>query len=157
MARITCQEPSTGKPLNIAFANISTSFITIANAPDFSVPDEAEEFTERDPLDANRAIRPGEIFFLTPLTVRNKSVSNPIWIDVQLVTESGVTVQAPGRITVPPNDSVTVSLQGRSLLKRDPASANGDRVQVRAQSSNTLDVWCSAEERLSSEHIGEVV
>jgi hypothetical protein len=152
MATIKCRTPSTGKPLNINLSNVSTSYVTIAEAPDFSVPDAARNFPDRDLTDDNRAIRPGEVFFLTPMTARNKTV-NTAWIEVQLLTESNVTVNM-GRVSVPAGDTAFIPLQGRSLLKRDPDSANGDIIQVRAQSSNTFDIWVSAEEKLSSEHVG---
>lgn len=156
MARITCKTPSTGRPLSLSAANVGTTYQTLAEAPDFSVPDASEVFPNRDAGDTTRAIRPGEIFFLTPLTARNKSASTTYWIDVQLVTEGGVTVQAPGRVSIPPNDTVQIPVQGRSLLKRTPASFNGDRLQIRAQVVSMIDVWCAAEEKLSSEHIGVV-
>jgi hypothetical protein len=152
MARITCRTPSTGKPLNLNLNNVSTTYVTIAEAPDFSVPDSARNFPDRDPTDDNRAIRPGEVFFLTPMTARNKSASTT-WIEIQLFTESNVSINM-GRVSVPAGDTAFIPLQGRSLLKRDANTANGDIIQVRAQTANTFDVWLSAEEKLSSEHIG---
>ena len=153
MARITCRTPSTGKPLNLNLNNVSTTYVTVAEAPDFSVPDSARAFPNtRDPEDDNRAIRPGEVFFLTPMTARNKSASTT-WIEIQLLTESNVSINM-GKVFVPGGDTAFIPLQGRSLLKRDANTANGDIIQVRAQTANTFDVWLSAEEKLSSEHIG---
>jgi hypothetical protein len=153
MARITCRTPSTGKPLSISVSNVSTSYVTVAEAPDFSVPDAAGNFPIRDPLDNTRTIKPGEIFFLTPMSARNKSASTAT-IDVVLVNESSNTLIEIGKIRVPANDTAFIPLQGRSLLKRDANTANGDIIQVRASSANTFDIWISAEEKLSSEHIG---
>lgn len=152
MARITCRTPSTGKPINILLANISTSFSTIADAPDFSVPDTSNKFPDRDPTDTTRAIRPGEIFFLSPLSAINKDTVTR-WIEVQLVTESGTTIKF-GKVEVPAGDTAYIPLQGRSLLKRDKNSSNGDRIQVRAETANVFDVWSAAEEKLSNEHYG---
>jgi hypothetical protein len=152
MARIKCRTPSTGKPLSINLSNVSTSYVTIVEASDFSVPDAAGNFSVRDPLDTTRTIKPGEVFFLTPLSARNKS-ANTVWIETQLYTESNTTINF-GRISVPGGDTVYIPLQGRSLLKRDANTANGDIIQVRAQVANTFDIWVSAEEKLSSEHIG---
>jgi hypothetical protein len=59
-----------------------------------------------------------------------------------------------GVVSVPAGDTVFIPLQGRSLLKRDASTANGDIIQIRAESANTFDVWISAEEKLSSEHVG---
>lgn len=154
MARITCRTPSTGKPIRISLANVSTTFATIAEAPDFSVPDTSEFFSTRDPLDAARAIRPGEVFFLTPLSATNKGVSTQ-WIEAQLVAEDGSIIQF-GRVEVPAGDTAFIPLQGRSLFKRDSASTHGDRLQIRAQSSSIFDVWAAAEEKLSAEHSGVV-
>jgi hypothetical protein len=152
MARIKCRTPSTGKPLTISVRNVSTSYVTIAEAPDFSVPDAAGNFIIRDPEDATRTIKPGEVFFLTPLAAKNKS-ENTSWIETRLVTEANANIEL-GRVSVPSGDTVFIPLQGRSLLKRDVNTANGDIIQVRAQTSNTFDIWVSAEEKLSSEHIG---
>lgn len=156
MPRIKCRTPSTGKPLRISLANVATNFTTIAEAIDFSVPDPSNKFTDRDPSDDSRAIRPGEVFFLTPLAAKNKS-SNTVWIETRLYTEGNVTIEL-GRIDVPANDTVFIPVQGRSLFKRDPTSniANGDMLQVRAQTSNCFDVWAAAEEKLSSEHSGVI-
>lgn len=152
MARIKCRTPSTGKPLRIFLANVSTSSTTLAEAPDFSVPDAAENFPVRDPSDSTRAIRPGEVFFLSPMSARNKS-ANTAWIETSLYTETNTTISF-GRTSVPAGDTVFIPLQGRSLLKRDANTANGDMIQVSAQTANTFDIWISAEEKLSSEHIG---
>jgi hypothetical protein len=155
MPRITCKTPASGKPLNITSANVPTTFTTIADAPDFSIPDPGLKFAARDPLDGSRAIRPGEIFLLTPLAVYNKTATAR-WVEVQLVTEAGTTILSPGRVTVPAGDTVYIPVQGRSLVKRVPGGANGDRLQIRAEAAAALDVWGSAEERLSAEHIGVV-
>jgi hypothetical protein len=154
MARIVCRTPSTGKGLRITERNIANTFITIAEAPDFSVPDASQKFTERDPLDAGRAIRPGEVFFLTPLAARNKDTVDR-WVEVNLVTEDSVTIEI-GKIEVPAGDTVFIPLQGRSLFKRDANNSIGDTLQVRAEVSSIFDVWAAAEERLSSEHTGVV-
>lgn len=154
MAHITCRTPSTGKPLRIAQSNVSNTFIAIAEAPDFSVPDASTKFSERDPVDASRAIRPGEIFFLTPLAAKNKDVEDR-WIEVVLVTEDSDTIEV-GRIEVPAGDTAFIPLQGRSLFKRVANNVVGDTIQVRAEVSDVFDVWAAAEEKLSSEHSGVV-
>jgi hypothetical protein len=152
MARITCRTPSTGKALKINLSNVSTTYVAIAEAPDFSVPDAAGNFPVRDPEDAGRTIKPGEVFFLSPMSAKNKSGSTA-WIETKLFTEANVSIEL-GRVSVPAGDTVFIPLQGRSLLKRDANTANGDIIQVRAETSNTFDIWVSAEEKLSSEHVG---
>lgn len=152
MPRIKCRTPSTGKTLRVSLANVSTSYITIAEAPDFSVPDAAGNFPVRDPEDATRTIKPGEVFFLSPMSAKNKS-ANTAWIETSLLTENEGTIEL-GKVSVRSGDTAFIPIQGRSLFKRDETSANGDILQVRAQTSNTFDVWIAAEEKLSSEHIG---
>ena len=150
MSRITCRTPSTGKPIRAALANVPATFTTISEAPDFSVPDTSERFENRDPVDGSRAIRPGEIFFLTPLAAKNKDTSTR-WIDVQIVSEDNVTIEF-GRAEVPAGDTALIPIQGRSLFKRNPSGSTGDRLQVRAQVAGIFDVWVSGEEKLSNEH-----
>lgn len=154
MARITCRTPSTGKPVRISLANVGTSYTTIAEAPDFSVPDSSTKFPDRDPLDAGRAIRPGEIFFLTPVAATNKDTETR-WIEIQLLTEDGAAINF-GKVSVPAGDTAYIPVQGRSLFKRDPLAANGDRIQIRSEVGSVFDVWSSAEEKLSNEHSGVV-
>lgn len=153
MPRVTCNTVSPGKPLNVVLANVTTSFSTIAEAPDFSVPDPNVQFPTRDPLDSGRAIRPGEVAFITPLAARNKTTTAR-WIEVRLLNEAGTAYESPGRVLVPGNETAMIPVQGRSLVKRTAAVASGDRLQVRAETANVFDVWASAEERLSAEHIG---
>lgn len=152
MTRITTRTPSTGKPIRIAKENVTTSYTTIAEAPDFSVPDASNKFDVRDPTDAARAIRPGEIFFLTPLAARNKDAVTR-WIETRLVTEDGETIEF-GRVEVPGYDTAFIPTQGRSLFKRVASNLNGDRFQVRAETLLSFDVWAAGEEKLSSEHSG---
>lgn len=155
MPRITCKTPSTGRPINLTLAALSASWVTIGEAPDFSVPDPSNTFATRDPNDPNRAVRAGEIFFLTPLFARNKS-ANDCWIDVRLMRENGEIVECPGRMYIPAGDTALVPIQGRSLVKRIAASSAGDRLQVRAQTAGVIDLWATAEEKPSAEHIGVI-
>ena len=152
MARIKCRTPSTGKPLRIIQTNVANTYVTIAEAPDFSVPDASNKFPDRDPVDSTRAIRPGEIFFLTPMTATNKD-SEDRWIETILVTEDDETVEV-AKVTVPAGDTALIPLQGRSLLKRTANNAVGDVLQIRAEISDVFDIWLSAEEKLSNEHVG---
>ena len=153
MARITCRTPSTGKTLKILKADVPTSYTTISEAPDFSVSDTSNKFTARDSADNTRAIRPGEIFFLTPIACKNKKTTTQT-MDTRLISEDGIIIEL-GRIEVPAGDTGFVPVQGRSLLKRTPAAAqNGDRLQIKASVDSAFDIWISAEEKLSSEHIG---
>lgn len=152
MARITCRTPSTGKPLRITLNDVGTDFTTIVEAPDFSVPDTSNKYPVRDPLDITRGIRPGEIFFLTPLSVKNKD-SQTRWIEVRLLQEDGTLIDI-AKVFIPKDDTAFIPLQGRSIFKRDANVSNGDRIQIRAEVADIFDVWASAEERPSNEHTG---
>lgn len=154
MARITCRTPSTGKPIRVDYVNVPATYTSIVDAPDFSVPDTSERFSERDPTDSSRAIKPGEVFFLTPLAAKNKDTVTR-WIDVRIVTEGSTNIEF-GRIEVPAGDTALIPIQGRSLFKRDPDAATGDALQVRAETTNIFDVWAAGEEKLSNEHAGVV-
>jgi hypothetical protein len=153
MSRITCRTPSTGKPLNAIYENVPTTFTPLIEAPDFSVPDPSNSLPNRDPLDDSRAIRPGEVFLLTPMYAKNKHASNTVSLEVTFQSEEGANIEIT-LVNIPKGETTLVPLQGRSLLKRDPDSANGDMILIKAQESNSIDVWVSAEEKLSSEHIG---
>lgn len=154
--RIKCKTPSTGRAVNFTLVNVSSDWTTVSDAPDFSVPDTSVVFPARDPDDESRAIRPGEYFFLTPMFARNKTEQD-CWIELRILFEDGTIVECPGRMYIPGLDTALAPLQGRSLVKRLPLANNGDRLQVRAQYANSLDIWITAEEKLSSEHIGVVV
>lgn len=153
--RITCKTPSTGRPMNFTATAIGQEWMTIAEAPDFSVPDTSNVYPERDPTDEGRAIRPGEIFFLTPLYVRNTS-EDACWVEARLVLEDGMAIACPGLIDILPGDTAVVAVQGRSLVKRDAAGEAGERLQLRAQTPGILDAWGSGEEKPAAEHIGVV-
>ena len=160
MTRITCRQPSTGKPVSVSNTTIGTDWINIAEAPDFSVPDASRSTypNRRDPADApgSRGIAAGELFFLTPLVAKNITAGTD-WIEVRFRPEGGVANNdAFGRITVPAGESVAIPIQGRSLVKRDYLSANGDIIYVRAGNTTSFHVWSSANEQASAEHVGVV-
>jgi hypothetical protein len=156
MTRITCRQPSTGKPISIQYIGVGTGWINIAEAPDFSVPDPSgATYPSRD-TDTSRGIAAGEVFFLTPLVAKNVTAGTD-WIEVRFRPEGGTANNdAFGRITVPAGESVAIPLQGRSLVKRDATSANGDIVYIRAGNTASFHVWASANEQASAEHVGVV-
>lgn len=158
MARITCRQPSTGKPINIRYESVPNTFVTIAEAPDFSVPDPSQsQYPDaRDPSYPSRGIAAGEIFFLTPLIVKNKTGGSCI-IEVRFIAEgntASVVNDALGATLIPAGESVAIPLQGRSLIKRNLATANGDSIQVKSSVLGACDVWASANEQASAEHVG---
>jgi hypothetical protein len=154
MPRITCRVPSSQRPYPIRLQSVPTAWTVIAEAPDFSVPDTQNTFPDRDPADSQRAIRPGEIFILTPIKARNKS-STTRWIEARIQTGSAFPQTfLLERIEVPPGESVTLITQGLSLLKRNAATAVGDTLSVRAEATNSFDISGAGQERPSAEHLG---
>lgn len=158
MGRIYCRTPSTGYPANLYIQDVPNTMTVLdggidgADAPDYSVPDPSNQYEERDPLDPTRAILPGQIFFLTPLSVVNKTASEE-YLDCQITLEDGTIIQF-GRAIVPAFDTAYIPLNGRSLLKRDPLGINGDRLQVAASNPNVFDVWVAADYSPASQNLG---
>ena len=159
--RIYCRTPSTGYPENLYLVDVPATFTTLigglngADAPDYSVPDTTEQYEFRDPDDPTRAILPGQIFFLTPLAVTNKT-DTEAYLDCQILLQDGTTVNL-GRAIVPAYDTAYIPIQGRSLLKRDPDIDDGDQLQVLASSANVFDVSASSDLSPASQNIGVYV
>ena len=163
MTRIYCRTPSTGYSESLYLENVPVTPTTLeggisgADAPDYSVPDPSNQYEVRDPLDPTRAILPGQIFFLTPLSATNKTGSDES-ITVLLLLEDGVTTINVGTAVVPAGDTAYIPLNGRSLLKRTGnATDNGDRLQVFSTGANVFDVWAAAELSPASQNLGNVV
>jgi hypothetical protein len=152
MARIKCRTPSTGKPIRIILKNVPNVYTRVVDAPDFSIPDPSDKFEVRDPLDPTRAIRPGEIFFLSPISAINKSELDQ-WIEVKLVTESNEDILF-AKLLVPAGDTALIPIQGRSIFKRDPNAAIGDSLDIRAENNNVFDIWIAGEEKVAPDHVG---
>jgi hypothetical protein len=171
--KIKCKTPSTGRVKNYTYTNIPVkNWITIAEAPYFSVPDARRVYADRDPEDITRGLRSGEIFFMTPVFIRNTTFSNlppgvtgnttveTTLVEIRLVTESGTTIACPGIMTIPPGDTAMVPVQGRSLVKRNFNYSDGDKLQIYVYSAAgtgsiaPIQIWASAEEKPSSEHTG---
>lgn len=158
--KITCRTPSTGKPINVLLADVPNTYTTIAEPPYYSVPDTSQKFPVRDSEypDNSRALREGEIFFVTPLSARNKTTSD-CDLEVRIVTENSVTIEF-SKVTIPAGDTALIPLQGRSLFKRNidisTEGNDGDILQVRSSVASAFDVWASGEEKPSNEHSGVV-
>lgn len=155
--KITCKTPSTGKPLNILLSDVPATFTTIAESPYYSIPDASVKYPVRDPKypDNSRALREGEIFFVTPLSVRNKGTESKE-IEVRIVTEPQTSTEVSkivefSKIVVPAGDTALIPLQGRSLFKRDISLKI-----VATETSATLSVE-TASARLVETNISTIV
>jgi hypothetical protein len=145
MPRITCEQ--TGyKPIAIRGANLGTGATAVAEAPDFSIP---------DPNDAaSQIVVAGEVWFGTPVYLRNKNVDTRT-VTVTILTEGGVTISL-GVVEIPGGETAAFPVQGHSLLKRNPDAVNGDRLRLQASNASSIDYWATAYERRADDHIGVV-
>lgn len=148
MPRIRTDQPSSGKPLQLFIASsgfVPSSFTTIAEAPDFSIPGTGDTGVTLDPADSSRELRPGEVFIETPLTCINTDTTAR-WVELQLLTQAGATVPWSPQISIPPQEAIYVPIQGLRLLKTNFVSANGDRLQIRASIGSAIKIMGSATE-----------
>lgn len=159
MTRILTDQPSSGKPILLyipAATNsgfVDTAWTTVVEAPDFSIPVVDEDTAELDPLDSSRELRPGEIFFESPLGVTNQDTVTR-WVELQVVLQgaSGQEIPISPQVPVPPNETVYLPIQGLRLLKTDFAVADGGRLQIRGEVDDALKVYGSAVELEASQH-----
>ena len=106
-----------------------------------------------DPADADRELRPGEVFIESPLIATNLT-ANTRWVEAQIILQgtSGSEIVVAPRIPVPPNMAVYVPVQGLRLLKTDFAATVGGRLQVRAEVVDAIKVYGSAAELEAATH-----
>jgi hypothetical protein len=94
MPRIYTDQPSAGSPLNIyvpATMNsgfVNTDWTELAEAPDFSIPSTGISGAVADGSDpTNREIRPGEIYFESPLIAYNGTGTSR-WVQLEMALPS---------------------------------------------------------------------
>lgn len=167
MPRIRTDAPSSGKPLllfipdssNSGFVN--TTWTTIAEAPDFSIPSTGDEAATADPTEADRELRPGEVFFESPLLVTNTTATTR-WVEVQMAMEgtNGQAIPVTPRVPIPANEAIFLPIQGLRLLKTNLANTEpGGRLQIQAEVNDALKVIGTAVELEAADHApdGEAV
>lgn len=136
----------------------TNAFETLIEAPYFSVPSEVDDETAvLDPADAERELRPGQVFFQTPLYLTNKSGSDVV-ATVQIVREGGAVFNLAFEQVIETRDTLPVPTQGVSLFKRNlalPANA-ADLLQIRINAANAVDVVCTYSEREALGHAPNV-
>jgi hypothetical protein len=164
MPRIKTDQPSSGKSLQLFIPTatnsgfVNTTWTTIVEAPDFSIPTSGDTGIVADPDDNARELRPGEVFFESPLQVIN-TTSTTRWVELQVLLQGsgGQAIPASPRVPVPANESVFLQLQGQRLLKTDlggtiASPIPGGRLQVRAEVGNALTLLGSAVEYEAPTH-----
>lgn len=155
MTRIRTDQPSSGRPFQLLIPSggyVPTSFLTIAEAPDFSVPGTGDTGVVLDPSDSGRELRGGEVFLEAPLTcINNDTVAR--WVEVQILTQTNHSIPVtPPQLKVPAKEAIYVPIQGLRLLKTNYNSLYGDRLQIRASSGGALRIIGSAVELEALSH-----
>jgi hypothetical protein len=160
MPRINTDQPSSGKPLLLYIPSstnngfVNTTWTTIAEAPDFSIPSSGDEGIVIDPADSGRELRPGEVFFETPLQCMNTTATSR-WVELQMLLQgnSGQAIPLSPRVVVPAGESVYLAVQGLRLLKTDLTNTQpGGRLQIQAEVNNAIKVIGSAVELEAQTH-----
>ena len=165
MPRIVTDQPSSGKPRLIYITTnngfVDTNWISLIEAPYFSVPSTGDVGVAIDPDDQDRELRPGEIFFETPLGVTNTTTANR-WVELRMVMEPPGSPPVPqnvpitSQVRVPPLETIYLPIQGLRLLKTGLTSGtyslNGGILQIRAEVANALTCLGSVTETAASDH-----
>lgn len=137
--RITTRQPATARPELLAVEGVPTAWTTLAEAPDYSVEDTTRTWpNDRDPNDDLRRIQPGAALISTPVYVHNRDTQDR-WVEFRVVTEGGTTAMQ-ARVTIPAGDTYSHPIAGITLTKRQIGTANGDRLQMRAEAASVIDV-----------------
>ena len=148
MARIRTDQPSSGRPMQLFIPSagfVPSSFTSIAEAPDFSVPGTGDSGVTLDPADASRELRPGEVFLEAPLTCINTDTVVR-WVELQILTQTQHAVPLIPQISIPPKEAIYLPIQGLRLLKTLFSAPSGDRLQIRASMGSAIKIMGSAVE-----------
>ena len=157
MPRIITDQPASGKPLQLFVPStinsgfVNTSWYSLVEAPDFSIPTSGDDGSVVDPNDSSRELRPGEVFLETPLGVTNNTLTTQT-VELQVQLSSGQEVPLCAPIAVPFGETIYVPIQGQRLLKTDFDAISGDRLRIRSSSANSLTVFGSAAELGAQDH-----
>jgi len=160
MPRIKTDQPSSGKPLLLYVPSttnngfVPTTWTTIVEAPDFTIPASGDDGGVLDPADAGRELRAGEVFIEAPLQAINHSATRR-WVELQMLLEGsgGQAVAVSPQIAVPAKESIFVSIQGLRLLKTNLSNTGpGGRLQVRAEAADAITVIGTAVELEALNH-----
>lgn len=143
MTRINTDQAATARPQLVGLVGIPTSWTTVLEPNDYSVPDTTGTWPERDPSDGTRRIQPGQALIEAPLMFFNKDTGVAHRIDVQIVTEDGDAVQQVS-VEIPPLETYSHPAPGQILTKRDLATSSGDRLQVKADTAGVVDLTFAA-------------
>lgn len=154
MTRINTEQPATAKSELVAIEGVSDTWETIAEAPDFSVPDTTKQWPNtRDPNDSDRRIAPGQVLIETPLMVHNRDTDR-CTMTVRTHLEDGTTAIQVA-VEIPPGETYSHPLPGQTLTKRDQTATNGDRIEVQAARPDALDLTVSISTGLAEQHLPE--
>lgn len=158
--RISTDQPSSGKPIQLRLPTsvnggfLDDTFTILAEAPDFTVPSTGDTGVTLDPLDPSRELRPGEVFFETPLYACN-SDNDPATVILAIIPQDESDEVPLMTVVVPSNETVLIPIQGLRLIKTDFDAADGDRLVARVESSLDTDqitLHGSAAELMMADH-----
>jgi hypothetical protein len=153
MTRIITAQPGSSVPKPILIPAITVEWMTLLEAPDFSLPDTQLRWPgveNRDPANNLRRIRPGFALIESPLMFNNSGTVSR-WVEIRILSEMEVPV-LQARYTVPGGETYPHPAPGQRLLKRTLASLNGDRLQVRAEVAGVISVTAAASEGAADQH-----
>lgn len=162
MRRIITDQASTGRPIAIRNEQLKTGENTLVEAPDFSIPVREEQgLIIEDTSGRERQIVPGEILIISPLFVTNQNLSTTYWVQIIIRPEFGLDIPWSSQINIPANETISIPLQGTSLLKTNldssgvqitGGSLNGDRLIIVTQTGSVLSCYCTATESEMGTH-----
>jgi hypothetical protein len=149
--RQTVRQAGAAVPVRILVESLGTDWLTVLEASDFSVPDPQRRFPgARDPADDERRIQPGFALIEAPLMFFNGGTS-AVTLEVSILREDGTRVQQ-AMIGIISQETYLHPAPGQRMLKRDPATAHGDRMQVKASAANAVQLTSTASEGAAEQH-----
>lgn len=131
---------------------LTTAYQAVLEPPYFSVPSTGDDSAVVDPSNADRELRPGEVFIASSIQIANISNSTTS-VSVQLENEAGVTTMLSPELIIPPKD-VRLLPPGISLFKRNlgTPAADGDILRALASADGRLQLTVTYIEREAIEH-----
>lgn len=154
--RQTVRQAGAAVPVRILVESLGTDWQTVLEAPDFSVPDPQRRFPgARDPADAERRIQPGFALIEAPMMFFNGGTGT-VTLEVSILREDGTRVRQ-AVIGIVSQETYLHPAPGQRMLKRDPDTAHGDRMQVKASAASTVQLTSTASEGAAEQHDPEAV
>jgi hypothetical protein len=147
MTRIATETPGASVPKQAkALVSQTPTWTVIAEAVDFETPSDDDG--------EGLIVVPGRTRFGSALLFTNVSGS-VVSYDLQFLLEDGTEIWLADSIEIQPNDVSVFPIQGQSLLKLSAASANGDRLRIRASAEGAVYACVDVKEGSAEQHAPE--